>query len=789
MQGHSSLRAITNRLTVTPAEDLPRICGFLANQLANCSLESQFSDLKGSSSSVAAHKLKTRISALLQDRTASGRLTAAVLIKAVVENGGQNVLSASESWARGLLGCLNKPDANEIKKLYLVTITRIFLLTQDQPHLVREITTPLLPHFIKTCLGLIKPHETQIGGRSARVPSPLLDTVLKCWAQLLPQHAPVFRPELARIKAVCHGVVGAEGSSISSRDLAIRLLCLLLSCAPKNSLPQEWSQTATKIINSAHETADNLFRAVLEEYESNDPARQKSIGKQDFSKEPRLAGNDSVGLGPWNGIHQGSMRLSALLTWLGSLLSTPTSQAVAVPVGAVIDLTTRISAMTDPPSPEPLRYHKEASKEEKEELRMYLPSLHVSCLHLLYVMCRKYGLLVLPMHRSIASQAIGLLQALPSHEGIRQGVYDIFGYLMEDSNPNELALSRDQVAVSVTECCHDLRRGIPGLDTHTDANDATDGALRVKPDHTRSSAQEKSTRDTRTSPWDCGVQASAWSLLPKLLKRAPTSLIPRQLRAEMDRLSVLLDHREAMLSSVMRPVLSKGGKASTPSLLPFLARSAGNDLAVEALFRPRMPVIQIGASAGPDPSVSQLSTDQRSEERDPDHADDASSQSDDSMSEQGSSSLKDDGDHETGEGVKNTEDRGPVPDIGTKKRTFVDIAETPEEAVPAEEAADRREVKRPRPEETAMQVRPSAPQGDSMVEEEATEPKLTSSRIGGVSQAQARLSASQTVFEPSATRLPAADHDGEDSDDSEIPSIDAGFDTDEEEEEDDDEEQ
>jgi hypothetical protein len=59
----------------------------------------------------------------------------------------------------------------------------------------------------------------------------------------------------------------------------------------------------------------------------------------------------------------------------------------------------------------------------------------------------------------------------------------------------------------------------------------------------------------------------------------------------MDRIAILLDHQDAMLASVMHPVASTGSKVQTPSILPFLARSAQGDAALEAFLRPRLPVL------------------------------------------------------------------------------------------------------------------------------------------------------------------------------------------------------
>ncbi|KAL2419825.1 hypothetical protein ABEF95_005796 [Exophiala dermatitidis] len=788
MQTDSSLRAITNRLTVTPVEDLPRICGPLANQLANCSLESHFSDSKANKSSVVTHKLKTRISALLQDRSVSGRLTAAVLVKAVVENGGNIVLSSSESWARGLLGCLNKADPASVKVVYLMTLTRIFVLTQNQPQLLREITTPLLPQFIKTCLGLIKPVGIYNDVRPSQVSSPLLDCVLSCWAQLLPQHATLFRPEAGRIRSVCYSLLGDDVSLASSRDVAARLLCLLSSCAPKNSFNQEWSRMAMDIINSAQETADVLFRTVVEEYESNESSRQKTVAKQDFSVEARVDGNDSIGLQPWSGLYSGCLRLSTLLSLLATFLSTPTPQPVAVPVGAIMDLVGRITAVTVPPNSDSLRYHRDASKEEKEELRLILPSLHVACLDLLRTMCTIYGQALLSVFGDLAAQAAGLLQALPYHGRVRRAVYDLFGDLLERSSSKDLGLSRESFSALITECYHDLKRSMSDLNAESALTDIMDAALKPKTAPAGHNNQEQWAKDSRVRR-ESGVYASAWNLLPKILHHGAAPLITRQLRVELDRLAVLLDHREAMFASVMRPVLSKGGKANSPSLLPFLARSAGNDLAIEALLRPRMPVISTGAPTELNTPAAQQSTDQDlgSEESDDGQESDVLSQTESPPEKHDSSPH--DGSGETTGTSKEVEVAAGVEDTSTKKRTLVDIDDTTEANADVQEVAGEREAKRLRPEEVLADISiqttsETTSMQDVVMEGDAAVAARTSLIRGGANSSSGFATATKTnVPGPCTTTAPVTVQDGDDSDDSEIPTIDVGFDTDEEEDE------
>ncbi|KIW27383.1 uncharacterized protein PV07_07124 [Cladophialophora immunda] len=586
MQHDIALRAITTRLSLTPVEDLPRISGFLATSLAQCPVELLSSDSKGNSSSVVAHKLKTRITSLLQDKSTACRFTAAVLIKAIVDNGGLKVLSNWEVWTRGLLSCLGKPEPFEVKRIYLATVTRIFVLSQDHPVLLREVTTPLLPAFITTCLGLIKPVRAHADSNV----NPILQSVLQCWIQLLPQHATVFRPFLTRIRLICLSLLEDAWTATSTRELAIQLLCLLLSCAPKNTMTQEWSQAISDLISSAHQSADRLFRAVIEEYESNDKSRQKPIGKHDFSKDPKIYSADQAGLGQWVGMHDGSTRLATLLDWLGCLVSTPTSQVITVPLGSMLDLTSRILAITIPGSgsstTDSLKYTKEASREEKEGLWINLPRLHVSSLSVLQNLCKTYGQSFLPANGTILNHIMEAFIAMAGDETVRREVYTTFASLMSSMNTTSFVLPETTFSTLLEHCCNDLRIGVPGSDDRTNHNPAKDGFLSAKSTLPVAGGSRFSERQPQ-------VYQAAWGLLPEILAHCPTSMISRQARIEADRLSVLLDHHDAMMASVMRPMLSKDGKMRTASLLPFLVRSAADCLDTEALLRPRMPVAQM----------------------------------------------------------------------------------------------------------------------------------------------------------------------------------------------------
>jgi hypothetical protein len=106
------LQVLCRRLASTEPDDLPRLCPSLIKQIQRCGgVLSQPSDQKpkegSSESAVLVHKLRTQITTLLNNgRSLSGRFSAAILIKGIIDAGGWECLRTSEPWVRGLLSIL-----------------------------------------------------------------------------------------------------------------------------------------------------------------------------------------------------------------------------------------------------------------------------------------------------------------------------------------------------------------------------------------------------------------------------------------------------------------------------------------------------------------------------------------------------------------------------------------------------------------------------------------------------------------------------------------------------------
>lgn len=101
------LRVLCRKLTTTPVDQLPHQLPALTHNVLRCKhvLAAQH-DAKAkedASTSALVHKLKKSITTLLEGRSREGRFVAVVLIKAVVDVGGWEVLRTAGPWVNGLL--------------------------------------------------------------------------------------------------------------------------------------------------------------------------------------------------------------------------------------------------------------------------------------------------------------------------------------------------------------------------------------------------------------------------------------------------------------------------------------------------------------------------------------------------------------------------------------------------------------------------------------------------------------------------------------------------------------
>lgn len=590
-----TLRAITNRLTYTAVENLPSQIGFLANSLSNCRDLLRTNDSTKNDLQLLVHKLKTRTSSLLQDRTPEGRLAGIILVRSLVEAGGRPFLTDSNGWIRGLISCLNKSDPFQVKQLAILAITKIYSLCVGDQTLVREIVTPTLPAYISASLSVIKPvSRTSASGVSKKVLSALLQPVLQSWCILVEQFASTVRPNVPSIKAVSLSLVSDCTCPVAVQKTAIDLLARLHYCAPKTSGATEWSQLCAQTIESAHDTADLVFRALIEDQVWTTSRISKITKKQKAASEPATQSKDVLGLDEWTGVTEGCSRICAQLDLLRALAVGPHSQAVILPIGKLIELASRLSSVTLPTARYTLRQNNEITRDEREELYLNLPRIHISLLQLSNDLCKVYGQHLLSILPVIAEQMSDIFEAEHHIDGIREVVYNLTQTVLSDSLYSPTKDDKGFVT-QLTECvCNDL---LPGShNTKKDGNSTKSSQLTLSTDvESRKAVSIQTNTPLRTAAYD---------LLSTLLTHLPFHHFSSSVRTRLDQTAILIQHQQALLASILNPTRPRGNNNNTDvvSLLPFLARVDSDhgipSLAKEALLRPRMPVLHVGNDAG-----------------------------------------------------------------------------------------------------------------------------------------------------------------------------------------------
>lgn len=614
----TTLRVITQRLAFTPAWQLPNIVVHLASSLTTCKAILATSDSRhqrndGSDAAILVHKFKTQLSALLQDKNPEARWGAIVLIKATVETGGWEVQRGCGAWVRGLISILSKSDPPTTKQLCIIALTRIFLLVEEHQSLVREITTPSLPGFITSCLNLVKSMTAPEGTKKISCYDTTLNTILQSFCKLLSHHPTLFRPFLTQIRSLILPLIAATPSNlIFDEDLEQRpfasetcvahssrhLFVLLSSCAPKNNSAEDWAESLHSIVKSLHRTADRAFRAVVEDWEPS-ASRVLLSGKlpHDFADIVSSLDEDDSGLPAWRGIHAGVERIDGLLHILKVFLTTPTKLSVRIPVGAFIDATERILSIPPPFGESETEYsgptvNPEAGKEERDGLWTGLPLIHITALEVLSLLILRLGRSSAIASHVILERSLWVFEAERSNSYVRATIYKLVSDILRVlgwSLPKTIA---PLLSNCVKICCEDL---VPSKDQAMPA----DVSAAFVPRQTLNSASMNAdsylsfpTRSASLSENLQEIETAAASLLSVSVSHLPKEFFSYSLRAQIDRTAVLIKSKSMMLASVLNPPTRRKGAREPSSVMPLLAREFPCSLEVEALVRPRMPVLQ-----------------------------------------------------------------------------------------------------------------------------------------------------------------------------------------------------
>ncbi|KXL49536.1 hypothetical protein M433DRAFT_309362 [Acidomyces richmondensis BFW] len=582
-----TLRAITFRLSSTASKQLPQIAAHASSQLWNCKalLSSPSETIKQNNhASTVTHRYKTHLSTLLQDRTVEGRWAAVVLVKATVEAGGVETVSKANAWVRSLIGILKKPDPATTTCLAVIVLTRIFMLTWDRSTLVREITTPALPAFISACLSKTT---------SPRCSAIELQTVLESFSVLVPQHPTIFRTNESRIRAIIGKILSTSAHAPTldfyythgHEEAARRLLILLHHCSPKQGSAEKWDEDLRCAVSTAHGVCDRIFRSMVENWKSNAGVRHSVSFNHLYQGDLEMGPVEELGLSRWRGLDCGSARLITLLDLVNTQLETATATTVIVRLGIIIDLLARIFELRVPGGkPSDPQAHAQISRDERETLFEILPRIHVAALRIVQTSLRRFETAMTSTLRQLISHISWIFESEASDMLVRVEAYHVISLMIEIQGHN---MSQSDVADFeriIRFCCQDLL-----LDNHSTQCPATSSQNDIASESPLIGIDSKvhSSNPTKLDH----LRRAAEALLPLCLAKINPLHIPSRLRVLMERTAVLTRHKRALIACVLNPMTNIKNGTVQASLLPLLARQFPESSELEAIVRPRMPLI------------------------------------------------------------------------------------------------------------------------------------------------------------------------------------------------------
>lgn len=598
------LRVLCFHLSSTPAIDLPRLTPALLCQVQQCkaplsnpSANSAKADT--STSSVLVHKLKIHLTTLLNGKSPEGRFAAVVLIKGVVEVGGWEVLQSSEPWVRGLLSALSKPESVVTKEMCIITLTKIYCMTHQYQTLVREITTPTLPTFVTTCLNLI---PSKSPGKSADIPPFLTEVIFRSFTTLLPRHPTIYRPFVSQIRVAIKPYLAptlADGFVSSSLRQGARCLNVALhQTVAKGAGGEEWSKALRELVKGVHLIADQVFRAVVEDWESVVGYTSSPV---DVNKEPSGSEKTPNELPNWTGITNGIERLVGLLGMLEEYFKSETSTPVALPLGSIIDMTTRLLSIVIP-SPSQMdsgssnsRLHPAIDREERDVLWSGLPGIYIATLRLINAIADRLQESFLSLAATLLDQLAWTFPSGKHDTAFRLVTYQVLSKVFLRGGQGVTRKQSSKLSKIIRSCCNDLLPDPKPENTGTPSDIVNSNGKRPLYHNLNADTflQRPSGPSHEISIENRDIVIAASNILPLFLSHIPQQYLDVSLRALIERTAILTHNKDAMLASVLNPFVGKNGKLFS-SILPHLTREFQEDQVVELLLRPRLPMIPSG---------------------------------------------------------------------------------------------------------------------------------------------------------------------------------------------------
>lgn len=439
----------------------------------------------------------------------------------------------------------------------------------------------------------------------------ILAPILEALRDILQSHPVTFRPFSQRTRTLILSVLSSFPSGEEER-LAREIFALLHLCASGSSrgttltnvdsgsssvgnrataVVDEWGRGFKAVIQDAHSTLNALFRCVLED---NDYSRSGNLGGQTNGGGATMEaiGSSALGLTDWKGIMEGMERAAMLLRLLQSFFTLPSTAQVSIPIGQLVDLTTRIFSVT----PSNSQINAAVERAERELMFGGLPELHRNALDLISTVVERLGGLFAPFTFLVVEQIAYVFDGGSWNAEIKMAIYCLLNSLLDNFGTGLTKATVHSIHPILTATCDDLLPPPPPLVATSNLPATKSGKQQRNANGNTSGQNFHADAFLSILPTNQfalpGLTAAAETLLAAALVKLPTAYIRSELRTKMDRTAVLTGNTEAMLASVLFP---PAGAKRGGSILPHLvSASSTRGLVVEGVVRPRLPILWTG---------------------------------------------------------------------------------------------------------------------------------------------------------------------------------------------------
>lgn len=461
----------------------------------------------------------------------------------------------------------------------LRTLTRLFTaLTADKPSLTREAVTPNLPTIFSALINYITTPD--------QAPELLL-CALESTRDLIFAHPVTARPHATKLRNAVLGLLATSPDAPTERLARELYVTLHLTASGNKKRPtiassgaetkisapaSEWTSLFLGAIQAAHTQLDTIFTPIIEDADYRNSAAVP-IPADDIPSD---------------------LTLSQLLRLIRTFFLLPTPHQVAIPIPGLLDLTSRILAVTPASQANPA-----IESAIRESLITSLPRYHSLTLTLLTTTLNRLQSRALPFLPTLLEQLTYVFtETGKTDSALRNKAYTFLNVALNIAGPAFAKSTVDSLTPILSGLCADLapQERVKPVNAQEDVKKGGKArkASEMKTTGHADALMNGSAAPVSAIPFSPVVSKSPTAPAAKLLPTVLRSLNPNHVRAELHsrilRAAVLTRNQEALMAGVLWPRLDARG-----TVVPHLVKCSGsNGMAVEGLVRPRLPVVWTG---------------------------------------------------------------------------------------------------------------------------------------------------------------------------------------------------